>query len=408
MGELYLDMPASLTRTNDPIAASNRHAEHDHWSGVWAMSWCVFVLIASEFMPVSLLTPMAAALGVSEGMVGQGIAISGMFAVLSSLSVAKLAGGRSRKNVLLCLTLLMAISGALVAMAPNYPVYLLGRALIGVVVGGFWSMAAATAMRLVRAEQVPRALAIFNGGNALAAVIAAPLGSYLGALVGWRGAFFCLVPAAVLALVWQWRSLPRMQPAASSQGQTRMFKLLASPKIAYGMAACGLFFMGQFALFTYVRPYLERVTFVSEATFSAVLLVVGVCGLIGTSAISAVLKRSLYASLVVSALLMAAIAVLLVLLGSWLAPVVVLLGLWGALATAAPVGWWTWIAQSLPQDAELGGALMVAVIQLAITLGTTAGGWLYDSRGYASTFAASAVLLAIAAGLSAWTACQRP
>ena len=75
-------------------------------------------------------------------------------------------------------------------------VYMIGRALIGVVVGGFWSLSAATAMRLVPAQQVPRALAIFNGGNALATVVAAPLGSYLGAVVGWRGAFWGLVPVA--------------------------------------------------------------------------------------------------------------------------------------------------------------------------------------------------------------------
>jgi predicted MFS family arabinose efflux permease len=38
-----------------------------------------------------------------------------------------------------------------------------------------------TRIRLVPQRQVPRALAIFNGGNALATVVAAPLGSYLGA-----------------------------------------------------------------------------------------------------------------------------------------------------------------------------------------------------------------------------------
>ncbi|MDR8085732.1 MFS transporter, partial [Acinetobacter baumannii] len=76
------------------------------------------------------------------------------------------------------------------------------RALIGVAIGGFWSMSAATGMRLVPAHAVPRALAILNGGNALATVIAAPAGSYLGAVIGWRGAFFCLVPVAAIALAW--------------------------------------------------------------------------------------------------------------------------------------------------------------------------------------------------------------
>ncbi len=80
--------------------------------------------------------------------------------------------------------------------------------------------------------------------------------------------------------------------------------------------------------------------------------------------------------------------------------VAVLLGLWGFIATAAPVGWWSWIAQTLPGEAEAGGGLMVAVIQLAIALGSTLGGLLWDHSGYQSTFVLSAVVLASAALLS--------
>ena len=47
------------------------------WGAVFAMSLAAFALVASEFMPVSLLTPIAADLQVSEGQAGQGIAVSG-------------------------------------------------------------------------------------------------------------------------------------------------------------------------------------------------------------------------------------------------------------------------------------------------------------------------------------------
>src|SRR5258707_756967 len=134
------------------------------WSGIFAMTLCVFALIASEFMPVSLLTPMATELRVSEGVVGYGIAVSGVFAVLTSLSILSLAGSMNRKTLLLLLTGLMCISGLVIGLAASYMVYMIGRALIGVVVGGFWSMSAAVAMRLVPSHRVPKALAIFNGG----------------------------------------------------------------------------------------------------------------------------------------------------------------------------------------------------------------------------------------------------
>jgi predicted MFS family arabinose efflux permease len=54
-------------------------------------------------------------------------------------------------------------------------------------------------------------------------------------------------------------------------------------------------------------------------------------------------------------------------------------------------------AQTMPNNAEAGGGLMVAMIQLAIALGSTVGGLLFDASGYRSTFLASAAVLLIAA-----------
>lgn len=381
------------------IEQNEATAPTTHWGGVFAMTLCVFALIASEFMPVSLLTPMAADLRVSEGLAGYGIAISGAFAVLTSLSISALAGGMDRKTLLLGLTGLMALSGAVVALAPNYPTYMVGRALIGVVIGGFWSMSAATAMRLVPAAQVPRALAIFNGGNALATVIAAPLGSYLGSIIGWRGAFGCLIPVAVIAFIWQWAALPAIT-ATRAAGSGNVFRLLKRRTVALGMAACGTFFMGQFVLFTYVRPFLETVAHVDVSTLSLILLGIGLAGFVGTTIVGAFLKAGLYRTLIIIPVSMAAIALSLIPFGAWVGAVAVLLGLWGLLATAAPVGWWSWIAQVLPKDAEAGGGLMVAVIQLAIALGSTIGGALFDGAGYQASFMASAAVLLLAAFLS--------
>lgn len=398
---------ASIAPLDDSNTRHQAVSPPASWSSVFAMSICAFALVASEFMPVSLLTPMAAELHVTEGMTGQGIAISGSFAVVTSLFISALAGSLNRKTLLLGLTAAMGLSGATVALAPNYFTYMLGRALIGVVIGGFWSMSAATAIRLVPASQVPRALAILNGGNALATVVAAPLGAYLGAMIGWRGAFLCLVPVALVTLAWQWLTLPSMQVEARVAGASKVFKvftLFRRRSVALGMAASSIFFMGQFALFTYVRPFLETVTRVQVPTLSLILLVIGVAGFVGTMLIGRALHRGFYQTLIAIPLLMAVIAVALIAFGSWTAGVVALLGLWGLTGTAAPVGWWAWVARTFPNDAETGGGLLVAVVQMAIALGSTVGGLLFDHRGYQITFAASAALLLVAAVLTVLTA----
>ncbi|MCQ4158648.1 MFS transporter [Roseomonas sp. GC11] len=390
---------------SSPTSGAAGAARAPSWGGVFALSLGAFALIASEFMPVSLLTPIAADLHITEGQAGQAISVSGAFAVLTSLFISVLAGDLDRKRLLLGLTGVMMLSGAVVALAPNYEIFMLGRALIGIVIGGFWSMSAATAMRLVPEDKVPRALAILNGGNALATVVAAPLGSFLGGLIGWRGAFFFVVPVAAIVLVWQMASLPAMQ----AQGRTNIggiFRVLRRPVVASGMAALSLFFMGQFALFTYLRPFLETVAHVDVATLSLLLLAMGVTGFIGTSLIGRFLQGGLYRTLTVIPLLMALIAAALLLPGGGVAMIAVLLGLWGLFATSAPVGWWTWVARTLPDEAEIGGGLMVAVAQLAITAGAVVGGILFDTSGPVATFGSSAGLLLAAALLAALTARQ--
>jgi predicted MFS family arabinose efflux permease len=369
------------------------------WGAVWALTLCVATLIASEFMPVSLLTPVASNLQITEGQAGQAIAVSGIFAVLTSLFISSATRDINRRTVLLSLTLLMVVSGLVVALAPNAAVFMIGRALIGVVIGGFWSMSAATAMRLVPEAQVPKALAIFNGGNALATTIAAPLGSFLGQYIGWRGAFLAVVPLAALTLAWQFVTLPTM-PSKDASGTRSAFGIVCPPQIALGMAAVALFFMGQFALFTYIRPFLEGITGVGASTLSSLLLIMGVAGLLGTYLIGSILKTRLYSLLIAMPLAMAVIAVALIAFGGSASSVAGLLAGWGLIGTAAPVGWWTWLSKMLPRDAERGGGLMVAVIQLAITLGASAGGFVYDLDGYQSTFYLSAAILCASAALA--------
>jgi len=381
-----------------PTLSAPRKPEQS-WGAVFAMSLAAFVLVASEFMPVSLLTPIAADLHITEGQAGQGISVSGLFALFASLLTASVAARVDRKPLLLSLTLLMIVSGTVVAFAPNYWVFMAGRALIGVAIGGFWSLSAATAIRLVPDDQIARAMAVVNGGNALATVIAAPLGSFLGAFIGWRGAFLCVIPVAVIASLWLWASLPAMK-SQSGSGTGNVFRLMKSTPVALGMAAVSVFFMGQFMLFTYLRPFLETVTHVSISMLSLMLLVLGVAGLAGTFLIEAFLKNGLHRTLIVIPILMAAIALALVSFGSSATTTTVLLGLWGLVATAAPVGWWTWLARTLPEDAEAGGGLMVAIIQLAIASGATVGGLVFDSNGYQATFELSATLLGVAAVLA--------
>ncbi|HAI06324.1 MAG TPA: MFS transporter [Pantoea sp.] len=356
------------------------------------MALGVVVLIASEFMPVSLLTPIASDLSISQGQAGQAISISGFFAVLTSLLNTPLTGQLDRKKVLVTFTLLLTLSGLVVTFVVNGIMFMLGRALLGIAIGGFWSMSTATVMRLVPRHAVAKGLALINGGNALAATVAAPLGSFLGQYIGWRGVFFMVVPLAILAFIWQWRSIPSLSGSATKNSASPL-RLLKHPHVALGMTGIMFLFMGQFSIFTYLRPFMESVTGASVDALSFILLLLGAAGLVGTWLIGRLLAHRLFIWLVLIPLAMALIGGLLIVEGGSLWGTGLLLALWGLIATPAPVAWGLWLSRALPEEAEAGGGLMVAVIQMAITLGASVGGELFDAAGWWSPFAFGVVVL---------------
>ena len=251
------------------------------WSAVGSMTLCVAMLIASEFLPVSLLTPIATELHATEGMAGQAISVSGLFAVITSLLIASVASRFDRRHVLVALTAVMLASLLLIARASNFTMLMAARALLGVTIGGFWALSTATVMRLVPARDVPKALGVLYTGNAVATAFAAPLGSYLGAIIGWRGVFLALVPLVAVNLVWQWVSLPSLPPRVANP-VGNVFGLLKRRNVAFAMAGVMLTFAGAFSAFTYFRPFLEGYTRVSVPQLSLLLLGLGVAGFVGT------------------------------------------------------------------------------------------------------------------------------
>ena len=109
-------------------------ASRSAWGAVLAMSLCVAVLIASEFMPVSLLTPIAADFRITEGQAGQAIAISGEIVValvddevtikelrLSASAAALMPRSSNKSHKPILARREMQVQGVVVASIPEMP-----------------------------------------------------------------------------------------------------------------------------------------------------------------------------------------------------------------------------------------------------------------------------------------------
>jgi len=380
-----------MTETvNKPTAAAAQGAPA--WWAVISMTLGVFGLVTAEFLPVSLLTPMADDLAITEGLAGQAMSTTAILALITSLLTATVTRSIDRRYVLLGFSILLTISNIMVATAPSFAVLLAGRVLLGIALGGFWTMSAATVMRLVPEKSIPRALSILFSGVSAATIFAAPLGSYLGDVIGWRDVFLLASLLGVLALVVQFLTLPKMPPRGRATLRT-LVEVISRPRMKFGLFSLVLIITGHFALFTYVRPFLENITGVATAGVSGILLGFGLANFIGTYVGGALVARSLRMTIALMPMIMGLAGIGMVTIQGAIVPTTVLVAIWGMAFGGVPVAWSTWITRTVPDEAESGGGLLVAGFQLAIATGSGVGGLLFDASGALGVFTIAGMLL---------------
>lgn len=367
------------------------------WAAVVSLSLGVFGLVTAEFLPVSLLTPLAGDLGISVGAAGQAVTATAVVGAIVAPTMAIMTRGVDRRYVMWAFSLGLLVSNLIAAFATNFAMLLTARIILGVALGGFWSMAAAMAMRLVPMRLVPRAMSIILTGVSFATVSAAPIGAYIGDVWGWRTAFFSAAGVGLLALIAQLATLPSLPPIGSPSIAT-LLALLKRPSLRLALFTVLLAVSGHFAGFTYIRPLLEEVPMLSVTSISLVLLGFGIGGFFGNFAGAFLLERSLRVEVALGAFAIGLMAVLLILFGAspWLAAIAVTI--WGFAFSMLPVGLSTWMVRAAPDEAEGAGGLLVATFQIAIASGALLGGVFVDGFGAlgATTYAAIAALLGAA------------
>jgi DHA1 family purine ribonucleoside efflux pump-like MFS transporter len=180
-----IDM-TELASDADSIVSAEPSAETTPaWGAIISLSLGVFGLVTAEFLPASLLTPLAADLHITEGAAGQAVTATAIIGAIAAPTMAIITKRLDRRVVMWTLTALLIVSNFLAASASDLTTLLLARVTLGISLGGFWSMAAAMAMRLVPIRLMPRAMSIILTGVSVATVCAAPVGAYVGEI--WAG-----------------------------------------------------------------------------------------------------------------------------------------------------------------------------------------------------------------------------
>ncbi len=366
------------------------------WVAVLSVALGSFVLVLSEFLPIGLLPAIAADLHISIGTTGLLVVATGLMGAIGAPVVTVFTSHVDRRVVLLSLTGLLVVSDVLGAFAPNLVVLLVARMLLGLGIGGFWSIGAGIANRLVRESAVIRATSFITAGVSVATVVSLPLGAFVSAVATWRTAFLIGAGLGAVALVLQLVLLPRI-PSIQRVRFATLGQLLTMPRARIGLIATALAFIAQFSAYTYVAPYLQQLVRISPTTITIALLAFGLAGIAGNFTAGMTLSRSVAGTLAVTKVALAIAVVALPLLAWSLPGVFALLVIWGFVWGALPLGLQTWMSQAAPGASEGSLALFVTTIQLAISAGSVIGGLGVGAFGIAFDFylAGGTVLVAL-------------
>ena len=336
-----------------------------------ALAIGAFAIGTTEFVIVGLLPDVAADLGVSipsAGLLVTGYALS---VVVGAPLMTAFGSRLPRKTMLVGLMAVFIAGNALCAVADDYALLMVGRAVAALCHGAFFGIGSVVAASLVAPNRQASAIAMMFTGLTVANVLGVPMGTALGQHFGWRSTFWAVTALGVVGIVAIVVLVPR-QRVVDTGGLRGELAVFRRPQVWLALAMTTLGFGGVFASFTYIAPMMIELAGLpgGAVTWVLVLFGAGLCAgnVLGGRAADRDLMRSIY---VILALLAVVLGVFVVTVHS---PVlaVITVGLLGAAGFATVPA----LQMRVMEKAQGAPALASAANIAAFNLGNAIGAWL--------------------------------
>lgn len=328
-----------------------------------------------------------------------GILVSGyaLSVTLGSPLVALALSRMDRKRSLLILMGMFVVGNALCALAPTFLLLLFARILTALCHGAFFGIGSIVAFHLVPRFERAQAITLMFSGLTLANVLGVPAGTALGQVLGWRFAFWALVPIGLIAGVGLWRLVPHQAP--EKVNLKHEFHAALRPQVQLVLTLSTLSSIALFCVFTYIAPILEQVTHLSPSAVTRVLVVFGVGITVGNLLGGRLADWKQMPVLLTGFILLIGIFLAMPLFEMSVAPAVVMVFVWGCVhfATGSPLQ--ARIVEQAKGAPNLASTLNQGAFNLGNALGASLGGIMltqgisYRFLSFGSASVASVALL---------------
>ncbi|GAA4380339.1 MFS transporter [Actinomadura verrucosospora] len=369
-----------------------------------ALALTAFALQTDDFVIVGVLPSIAHGLSVGEASAGQLVTVFSVICAVIAPVAAVATASWSRRRLLTGGMLVFCAANLAVPLAASYPALMALRVLAALAAAVVLPAVFAVTAALSAPERRGRDLATVMAGLTGAVVAGVPLGTWVGAALGWRATFVTGGLLGLAALAFLRAAVPETAPPPAA-GLGERLRPLARPAILYVLLAAVAAVLGNLMLQTYLAPFLDDVAGVTPSGLGGLLVLTGVAGIAGGRLSGALVDRfgpvrTFAIAVAAFTAAMAGLALAWSLRPAHLAFVLVPLLVWSAAAWAVPPPVQTRLlalagAKTGPQVLALSSSAVYA----GAALGAGLGGWLLGTLGSGSLPLAAAACSLGALGL---------
>ena len=360
------------------MAAAQHNTERLPMGALLALAMTGFICIVTETLPAGLLAQISSGLQVSSSLAGQMVTVYALGSLLAAIPLTIATQGWRRRNVLLLTIVGFLLFNSITAWSSSYGVTLVARFFAGASAGLAWSLLAGYARRMVAPHLQGRAMAVAMVGTPIALSLGVPLGTWLGAMVGWRTAFGLMSGLTLVLMVWVLVKVPDY-PGQSASQRTGLRQVLLTPGVRSVLGVVMTWMLAHNILYTYIAPFVAPAGLGNDVDI--VLLVFGLAALVGIWLTGRLVDRHLRKAVLASLGTFAAIALVFGFFAQSVAVIYTGVLVWGLSFGGAATLLQTALADSAGEGADVALSLNVVVWNSAIAIGALTGGVLLDQVG---------------------------
>jgi predicted MFS family arabinose efflux permease len=249
-------------------------------SRLWPLTLGNFAIATGVMVVPGMLNELSADLAISPSQVGMLIsAFAGTICFAGPL-LASWTSAIERRKLLTASLVLYAVMHLAAALMPGYHSLLIARMITAIGAAIFTAQAAATAGLMVPPETRGKAIALVFLGWSIAAVLGAPLGTYLGAHIGWRPTLALVGGLSALCGLGVWLRVPSGLFVAPMD-RAAWKALFANTPLLLAISVTAIQALGMFTMFAYMALLLKDFIGASPTLISMLYLGFGSTGVIG-------------------------------------------------------------------------------------------------------------------------------